>query len=221
VQVTLLSSDKKNWPDALACLAAASAIAVSNIPFNGPVSEVRVARIDGQLKINPDIESAKLADIDLMVAGTERDVLMVEGEMKEVAEADMVAAIKHAHETIKKHCAVINELAAMVPKAAVKRTYEHEDSDPALQQAIHDFCYQKFFDLAMKPSAKEARSEAFSKVKEDFLATMSEEDQLAKKAMLARYFKKVQKEAVRRVVLDHGVRLDGRKTTDIRPIWGE
>jgi polyribonucleotide nucleotidyltransferase len=218
VQVMLMSHDKKNHSDALACLAGAAALAVSDIPFGGPVSEVRVARIDGRFVVNPDMAEVERADMDLIVAATERDILMVEGEMKEVQEADMIEAIKVAHEAIKVHCRVLNELAAAVPKSATKRTYSHENNDPVVEQLIHDFCYQRFYDLAMKPSTKEERSANFSQVKEECLATLSEE-QKADKAMLARYFKKVQKKAVRNVVLDHGVRLDGRKTTDIRPIW--
>jgi polyribonucleotide nucleotidyltransferase len=220
VQVMLMSHDKKNHSDALACLAGAAALAVSDIPFGGPVSEVRVARIDGRFVVNPDMAEVERADMDLIVAATERDILMVEGEMKEVQEADMIEAIKVAHEAIKVHCRVLNELAAAVPKSATKRTYSHENNDPVVEQLIHDFCYQRFYDLAMKPSTKEERSANFSQVKEECLATLSEE-QKADKAMLARYFKKVQKKAVRNVVLDHGVRLDGRKTTDIRPIWCE
>jgi polyribonucleotide nucleotidyltransferase len=218
VQVMLMSHDKKNHSDALACLAGAAALAVSDIPFGGPVSEVRVARIDGRFVVNPDMAEVERADMDLIVAATERDILMVEGEMKEVQEADMIEAIKVAHEAIKVHCRVLHELAAAVPKSATKRTYSHENNDPVVEQLIHDFCYQRFYDLAMKPSTKEERSANFSQVKEECLATLSEE-QKADKAMLARYFKKVQKKAVRNVVLDHGVRLDGRKTTDIRPIW--
>ncbi|MCB0794281.1 MAG: polyribonucleotide nucleotidyltransferase [Flavobacteriales bacterium] len=220
VVITLMSTDKKNHSDSLACLAGAAALAVSDIPFGGPVSEVRVSRINGQFKVNPTMEESAEADLDLIVAATENDILMVEGEMKEVQEADMIEAIKVAHEAIKVHCRVLNELSAAVPKSQVKRTYEHENKNEALEKKIFDFCYQRYYDLAMKPSAKEERSANFGQVKEDCLATLSEEE-LADKAMLNRYFKKAQKKAVRNVVLDHGVRLDGRKSTDIRPIWCE
>lgn len=221
VMVTLLSSDKRNQPDALACLAASAAIAVSDIPFSGPVSEVRIARIDGEWMINPNFEAAKRADIDLVVAGTAKDILMVEGEMKEVQEAEMIEAIKLAHEAIQTQCKGIEALAAQVPKAAVKRTYSHEQNDAELEKKVRDFCYQRYYDIAMQASAKEERGEAFAKVKEDFMATLPEEGRDALKPMLARYFKKTQKEAVRRVVLDHGKRLDGRRTDEIRPIWSE
>ncbi|MCB0792266.1 MAG: polyribonucleotide nucleotidyltransferase [Flavobacteriales bacterium] len=220
VVISLMSTDKKTQSDSLACLAGAAALAVSDIPFSGPVSEVRVARIDGRMVLNPEVEMAASADIDLIVAGTLTDILMVEGEMKEVQEEDMIEAIKLAHEAIKKQCAVLNELSAAVPKSQVKRTYEHENKNEALEKKIFDFCYQRYYDLALQPSSKEERSANFGKVKEDCLATLSEEEQ-ADKAMLARYFKKAQKKAVRNVVLDKGVRLDGRKTTDIRPIWSE
>ncbi|HPJ51889.1 MAG TPA: polyribonucleotide nucleotidyltransferase [Flavobacteriales bacterium] len=220
VMITLMSTDKKNHSDSLACLAGAAALAVSDIPFGGPVSEVRVARINGQFMINPDIDESTQADIDLIVAATEHDILMVEGEMKEVQESEMIEAIKLAHEAIKVHCRVLNELSAAVPKSQVKRSYQHENKNEELEKKIFDFCYQRYYDLAMKPSSKEERSANFSQVKEDCLATLSEEE-LADKSMLNRYFKKAQKKAVRNVVLDNGVRLDGRKPADIRPIWCE
>ncbi|HEY0979101.1 MAG TPA: polyribonucleotide nucleotidyltransferase, partial [Flavobacteriales bacterium] len=220
VIISLMSTDKKNPSDALACLAGAAALAVSDIPFNGPVSEVRVARKNGTWTVNPTFEEMEGSDIDLIVAGTASDILMVEGEMKEVSEAEMIEGIKRAHDAIKVQCRVLNELSAAVPKSQVKRTYNHEENDPALEKAIYDATFQKFFDIASVASAKEVRGDAFNKVKEEFLATLPEETK-AKKAMLARYFKKAQKAGVRRVVLEKGVRLDGRKTTDIRPIWSE
>jgi polyribonucleotide nucleotidyltransferase len=220
VQVSLMSTDKKNPSDALACLAAAAALAVSDIPFNGPVSEVRVARKSGKWTINPTFEEMEGSDIDLIVAGTSSDILMVEGEMKEVSEGEMIEGIKIAHDAIKVQCRVLNELGAAVAKSHTKRTYNHEEKDEALEKAIYNATFQKYYDIALVASAKEVRGEAFAKVKEDFLATLTDE-QKSKKAMLARYFKKAQKAGVRRVVLEKGVRLDGRKTTDIRPIWSE
>ncbi|MEZ4808143.1 MAG: polyribonucleotide nucleotidyltransferase [Flavobacteriales bacterium] len=220
VVVSLMSADKQNQSDAIACLAAAAALAVSDIPFGGPVSEVRVARINGKFVLNPMLSAMEGVDLDLIVAGTKTDILMVEGEMNEVQESDMIEAIKLAHEAIKKQCIALDELSAMVPKSQVKRTYNHENNVEEIGRKIMDFCYQKYYDLALTPSSKEVRSENFSKVKEDCLATLSEEEK-TDKAMLARYFKKAQKKAVRNVVLDKGVRLDGRKTTDIRPIWSE
>ncbi|HNE79598.1 MAG TPA: polyribonucleotide nucleotidyltransferase, partial [Flavobacteriales bacterium] len=220
VMVSLLSTDKKNPSDSIACLAAAAALAVSDIPFNGPVSEVRVSRKNGTWSINPTFDAIENADIDLIVAGTSSDILMVEGEMKEVSEAEMIEGIKLAHDAIKLQCQALNELAAAVPKSSPKRTYNHEEKDEALEKAIYNATFQKYYDIASVASAKEVRSEAFAKVKEEFVATLPEETK-AKKAMLARYFKKAQKAGVRRVVLEKGVRLDGRKTTDIRPIWSE
>ncbi|HPF92024.1 MAG TPA: polyribonucleotide nucleotidyltransferase, partial [Flavobacteriales bacterium] len=220
VVVSLMSADKQNQSDAIACLAAAAALAVSDIPFGGPVSEVRVARINGKFVLNPLVSEMEGVDLDLIVAGTKTDILMVEGEMNEVQESDMIEAIKLAHEAIKKQCIALDELSAMVPKSQVKRTYNHENNVEEIGRKIMDFCYQKYYDLALTPSSKEVRSENFAKVKEDCLATLSDEEK-TDKAMLARYFKKAQKKAVRNVVLDKGVRLDGRKTTDIRPIWSE
>ncbi|MBK6543389.1 MAG: polyribonucleotide nucleotidyltransferase [Flavobacteriales bacterium] len=220
VVVSLMSSDKKNQSDALACLAAAAALAVSDIPFGGPVSEARVARIGGRFVINPEFADMANADMDLIVAATASDILMVEGEMKEVQEADMIEAIKLAHDVIKRQCQALTELSAAVPKSQTKRTYNHENNDPVVGQLIHDFCYQKYYDLAMSPSGKEERSASFAAVKDACLATLTDE-QRSDKAMLARFFKKTQKKAVRNVCLDHGKRLDGRKTTEIRPIWSE
>ncbi|HRN38670.1 MAG TPA: polyribonucleotide nucleotidyltransferase, partial [Flavobacteriales bacterium] len=197
-----------------------AAIAVSDIPFHGPVSEVRVIRNGGAWTINPTYAQMEGADIDLIVAGTEKDILMVEGEMLEVSEAEMIEAIKLAHESIKDQCRAINEMAALVPKSLTKRTYNHEENDADLQKAIYDATFQKYYDIAVHPSSKDERGAAFGKVKEDFLATLTDE-QRAKKAMLDRYFKKAQKAAVRRVVLEKGIRLDGRKTDEIRPIWSE
>ncbi|MCB0771765.1 MAG: polyribonucleotide nucleotidyltransferase [Flavobacteriales bacterium] len=220
VQVSMISTDKKNPADSLACLAAAAAIAVSDIPFNGPVSEVRVIRNKGTWTINPTFEQMEDAELDLIVAGTAKDILMVEGEMNEVTEADMIEAIKLAHESIQDQCRVIAELAALVPKSLTKRTYNHEENDAELEKAIYDATFQKYYDVAIHASAKEVRSEAFNRIKEEFTATLTEEQQ-AKKAMLGRYFKKAQKAAVRRVVLEKGIRLDGRRTDEIRPIWSE
>ncbi len=220
VQVSMLSSDKENPADAMACLAASAAIAVSDIPFHGPVSEVRVVRNNNTWVVNPTFAQIEGAELDLIVAGTAKDILMVEGEMKEVSEAEMIEAIKLAHESIREQCRVIDELAAEVPSSRVKRTYNHEVNDPELAKAIYEATFQKYYDIAVHPSSKEERGAAFGKVKEELMATFTEE-QLAKKSMLDRYFKKAQKAAVRRVVLEKGIRLDGRRTDEIRPIWSE
>src|SRR5690606_17291191 len=187
--ISLMSSDKKNPSDSIACLAASAALAVSGIPFAGPVSEGRVARINGRFKVNPEMGEMELADMDPIVPGTERDVLMVEGEMKEVQEADMIEAIKVAHEVIQMQCKALAEFGAAVAKSQPKRTYDHEAVNPELEKRIHEFCYQRYYDLAMNPSSKEERGQNFKQVKDDFMATLTEEEVLvADKAMLARYF---------------------------------
>ncbi len=220
VVISLMSSDKKNQSDAIACLAASAALAVSDIPFAGPVSEVRVARVGGKYLLNPTFAEGEGSDLDLIVAGTKSDILMVEGEMKEVQEADMIEAIKIAHVAIQKQCIALDELGAMVPKSLVKRTYNHENNIAEIGDKIMAFCYQKYYDLAMVPSAKEERMANFAAIKEACMATLADEEK-TDKAMLARFFKKTQKKAVRNVCLDHGKRLDGRKTDQIRPIWSE
>lgn len=220
VQISLMSTDKKNPSDALACLAASAALAVSDIPFNGPVSEVRVIRKEGKWTINPTFQEMEGADIDLIVAGNASDVMMVEGEMQEVSEAEMIEGIKLGHESIKDQCRVINELAAEVPKSKIKRTYNHEENNAELEKAIYDGTFQKYYDITLHASAKEVRGEAFAKVKEEMMATLTDE-QKANKPMLARYFKKAQKTGVRRAMLEKGIRLDGRKMDEIRPIWSE
>ena len=220
VVISLMSTDKNNQSDALACLAASAALAVSDIPFGGPVTEVRVARVNGKMVLNPMHSEMEGVDMDLIVAGTKSDILMVEGEMNEVQEADMIEAIKLAHDAIKKQCVALDELSAMVPKSQTKRTYNHENNDEAIGKKIMDLCYQQYYDFAMEPSAKEARMDKFASIKEECLATLSDEEKMDK-AMLGRFFKKTQKKAVRNVCLDHGKRLDGRKTDQIRPIWSE
>jgi len=220
VNVFLISAEKEIMPDALAGLAASAALAVSDIPFNGPISEVRVARIEGQMVINPSFEALKSADIDIMVAGTLDNIMMVEGELKEVNEADMLAAIKYAHEEIKIHCRAQIELCEEVGKT-VKREYCHETNDEDLRKAIYDFCYDKCYTIAKKASAKHERSEAFEALKAEFVATIPEEELEEKMLMISRYYHAVEKEAMRNLILDEGVRLDGRSTVDIRPIWCE
>ncbi len=221
VFVQLISSDKETMPDALACLAASAAIAVSDLPFNGPVSEVRVGRINGELVVNPTKSELENSDIDMMIAGSSDSIVMVEGEMDEISEEEMVQAILFAHDAIKGQCAAINELAAQVEKAQTKREYSHEDSDEALLESISKACYDKLFEIANVPSAKHERSEAFAAVLDEFKATLSEEELEEKAELISRYFGKVKKEAVRDVALKNGQRLDGRSTTDIRDIWSE
>ena len=220
VQVSLISAEKDIQPDALAGLAASSALAVSDIPFGGPISEVRVVRIDGEFKINPNFSEMEKADIDLMVAATYDNIMMVEGEMKEVSEADMLEAIKFAHEEIKKHCKVQMELSEECGKT-VKRTYCHEVNDEELKKAVEAFCYDKCYAVAKSGQDKHARSDAFDAIKEEFMQTIPEEEREDKQMMVERYYHAVEKAAMRNLILDEGQRLDGRKTDEVRPIWCE
>lgn len=219
VMVQLLSADDKVMPDTLACLAASAAIAVSDIPFNGPVSEVRVGRIGGQFVINPDQKDIASSDIDMIVAATEKNIMMVEGEMAEISEKDMADAILFAHEAIKVHCQVQKALEAEAGKTQ-KREYSHEDSDEVLYKKIKDFCYDKVQEVARKASNKDERSEAFDAIITACKETFTEEE-LEKEFLTKFYYGKVKKEAVRRVILDNKTRLDGRGMRDIRPIWTE
>lgn len=220
VNVNLISADADTQPDALAGLAASAALAASDIPFGGPISEVRVARINGEFRINPAFSEMKDSDLELMVAATYDNIMMVEGEMNEVSEADMLEAIKFAHEAIKKQCLVQVELNKELGKD-VKRDYPHDEEDEDLRKAVHEFCYDKCYALAKSAKPKQERTDGFEQIKADFLATLSEEDQEAKAAMVARYYNNEEKAAMRNMILDEGVRLDGRKTAEVRPIWCE
>ncbi len=221
VIISLISSDDNILPDALAGLAASAALAVSDIPFQGPISEVRVSRIDGKFVVNPPTTELEKADIDLMVAASMDNIMMVEGEMNEVSENELIEAIKFAHEHIKIQCQAQLELAAMVQKAAVKREYCHETNDAELKERLHQFAYNRIVQIASQASAKHERSDAFSAIKEEFIATLSEEEAKEKGFMISRYYHDVEKEAVRNVILDKRQRLDGRKLDEIRPIWCE
>ena len=220
VTINLISAEKDIQPDALAGLAASAALAVSDIPFGGPISEVRVARINGEFKINPNFSEMENADLDIMVAATYDNIMMVEGEMKEVSEAEMLAAIKFAHEEIKKHCKVQMELTEETGKTQ-KRAYCHEENDEELRKAVEAFCYDRCYAIAKSGSAKHERSDAFDALKEEFYQTLPEEDREAKKMMVERYYHAVEKAAMRNLILDEGIRLDGRSSTQIRPIWCE
>lgn len=221
VIVTLISSDNDILPDALAGLAASAALAVSDIPFNGPISEVRVARINGKLMINPAASVLPEADIDIMVAASMDNIMMVEGELKEASEADMIEALKFAHDAIKIQCRAQIELAAMVEKSAPKREYNHETNDEELRTKLRDFCYNKVVAVASTPSSKHERGDAFDAILQEFITTLPEEEAKEKEFMIKRYYHDVEKEAVRNVVLDKRQRLDGRKLDEIRPIWCE
>ena len=225
VIVQLLSYDGHTQPDSLAGLAASTAIAVSDIPFEAPISEVRVARIDGQFVINPTLEQMADADIELMVGATADSIAMVEGEMKFVCEAEMIDALKAAHEAIKDQVEAQKALAAQVPKAAHKRVYCHETNDEELREKVRKDTYDKVYAVAKMGLGKQERSEKFSEVIDEFIAENFPEegmdkDERAQKVALAKlYYHDVERDAVRRLILDEGIRLDGRKTTEIRPIW--
>jgi polyribonucleotide nucleotidyltransferase len=221
VNVILFSADSENMPDALAGLAASAALAVSDIPFNGPISEARVARINGQFIINPTFQQLAQADIDIMVGATLDNIMMVEGEMNEVSEAEMLEAIKFAHEEIKKHCLALIELTEQVGKTE-KRAYCHEENDEELRKLVWDKCYAPAYAVATSQNPdKHQRTEAFEAVLNQFLESLPEEEREEKAALAGKYYHDVEKEAMRRSILDEGKRLDGRKTNEIRPIWSE
>ncbi len=221
VNVILFSADGEDMPDALAGLAASAALAVSDIPFNGPISECRVARIDGKYVVNPTFSELEKADIDIMVGATLDNIMMVEGEMDEVQESEMLEAIKVAHEAIKIQCQAQLELSEACGKL-VKREYCHEINDDELRKDVHEKCYAKAYAVATSGTDKHQRAEAFEAVVEEYKAQFSEEELTDEKVeMIGRYYHDVEKEAMRRAILDEGKRLDGRKTTEIRPIWIE
>jgi len=221
VLITLISGDKNDAPDALAALAASAALMVSDIPFNGPISEVRVARIEGELIINPPIDKMETADLDVIVAATTKDIIMVEGEMKEISEAEMLKVLKFAHDHIKIQCQAQHELAGMIEKAANKREYSHETNDEELKERMYTELYPKCYEVAGLGTAKQQRSELFNKILEDFVDTFQEEEAVEKASMIKRYYHNIEKEAVRNFVLDERKRIDGRKLDEIRPIWSE
>lgn len=219
VQVTLISSDKNVSPDSLAGMAASAAIVVSDIPFNGPVSEVRVCRIDGSFTVNPSIEDASRADIDLIVAGSEKNIVMVEGECKEVQEKDMAEAIREAHEAIRIMCRAQKDLEAKVG-AQTKRAYSHEVHDEELREKVTKACYDHVYAVARSCNAnKSERRQAFRKVLDDFLESMTEEERAAKEGLAKKYYHDVEFQAMRDMILKEKIRLDGRGLRDIRPIW--
>jgi polyribonucleotide nucleotidyltransferase len=222
--VILFSADNDcngDMPDALAGLAASAALAVSDIPFNGPISEVRIARIDGQFKLNPTSAELKKADMDIVVGATLENIMMVEGEMSEVQESDLLEALKIAHEAIKVQCRAQLELAELAGKT-VKREYCHEENDEELRKDIWDKTYAKAYAEATSANPDKHQREAnFKAIYEEYIAAMDEETALEKAEMISRYYHEVEKEAMRRSILDEGKRLDGRTTTEIRPIWSE
>ena len=220
VMIQLMSHDENVMPDALAGLAASAALAITDIPFECPISEVRVARIDGEFVINPSRAQLENADIDLMVGASEDSVAMVEGEMKEVSEEEMTEAIKIAHEAIKVQCKAQEALAQAVGKKET-RAYDPEETDEELEAKIHELAYQKCYDIAKEGTSKQERSEKFAAVLEEINASFTDEELEEKGALISTYYGKSQKAAVRNLTLNEGLRLDGRTTTDIRPIWCE
>ena len=227
VNVMLLSADGVDQPDALAGFAASAALACSDIPFECPISEVRVARINGEYVIDPTFEQMKEADMDIMVGASAENIMMVEGEMKEVSEQDMIGALKAAMAAIKPMCELQTELSKELGKD-VKREYDHEVNDEELREQMNKELYQPAYDVTKQALEKQARAEAFEKILEDFkekyAAAHSDltEDELEEKyAMMERYYHDVERDAMRRCILDEGIRLDGRKTDEIRPIWCE
>ncbi len=227
VNVMLLSADGVDQPDALAGFAASAALACSDIPFECPISEVRVARVNGEYVIDPTFEQMKEADMDIMVGASAENIMMVEGEMKEVSEQDLLGALKAAMAAIKPMCELQAELSKELGKD-VKREYDHEVNDEELREQMNKELYQPAYDVTKQALEKHARAEAFEKIladfKEQYAAAHSDltEDELEEKyAMMDRYYHDVERDAMRRCILDEGIRLDGRKTTDIRPIWCE
>ncbi|PXV63348.1 polyribonucleotide nucleotidyltransferase [Dysgonomonas alginatilytica] len=221
VTITMFSSDGIDMPDALAGLAASAALAVSDIPFNGPISEVRVGRIDGKFVVNPTFQQLAQADMDIMVGATIDNIMMVEGEMKEVSEAEMLEAIKIGHEAIKVQCQAQIELMELCG-TTVKREYCHEVNDEDLRKDVWEKCYDKAYVVAASCNTnKHERIANFKAIVDEYKAALTPEELAEKGALISRYYHDVEKEAMRRSILDEGKRLDGRKTTEIRPIWSE
>ena len=222
VMISLISYDGKVMPDSLAGLAASAAVAITDIPFNGPFSEVRVIKKDGVLSINPSWETLQSGvELDIMVGASKDSIVMVEGEMDEITEQEMIEAISFAHEEIKIQIEAQERLAARIEKAQTKREYCHETHDEELRKEIWDYAYQRYYDIAKDPSAKHERSDKFSAVVDEFLEKYTEEELEEKEVLAKTYFHDVQKEAVRQLILNENIRLDGRNNQQIRPIWCE
>jgi len=223
VNIMLISAESDIMPDALAGLAASAALSVSDIPFNGPISEVRAARVGGKLMINPGFKELEEADLDILVGATEENILMVEGEMNEVSESEMLEAIKFAHEEIKRHCRIQKEMTKETGKEE-KRSYEHEQNDEKLATEVDKQSYDKLVKIAKSVLPKHERHEGIDAIREELMESLipeGDEEEAAKTLMIKRYFHDVEKKALRNMILDDGLRLDGRKTDEIRPIWGE
>ncbi len=220
VMIQLMSHDEEVMPDSLAGLAASAAIQLSDFPFECAISEARAARIDGEFVINPSRAQLEEADIDIMVGASKDSVMMVEGEMEECSEEEMVEAIKFAHEHIKKQCEAQEKLAKAFGKKDV-REYDPEEEDVDLMKKVNEFTYDRCYKVAKKGLSKAERNEAFDSIKEELISSFGEEELEEKEGLINKYFHKSEKEAIRNLTLEKGIRLDGRKTTDIRPIWCE
>jgi polyribonucleotide nucleotidyltransferase len=220
VMIQLMSHDENVMPDALAGLAASAAIQLSDIPIEAPVSEVRVGRIDGKLILNPSQKQLEISDIDMVIGATEDSVMMVEGELKEISEEEMVEAIRFAHDAIKAHCKAQVKLAEAFGKKPT-REYAIAPSSEEIAAKVRDLAYDKIYAIAKAGSSKHERSDAFDAIKEEVLAAFTDEEKAESESLIKNYFYKVEKEAVRELTLAEGLRLDGRKTTEIRPIWCE
>jgi len=223
VMISLISYDGQSIPDDLAGLAASAAIAITDIPFNGPMSEVRVVRIDGELSINPKFEDLKNSDLDIMVGATKDSIVMVEGEMKEISEQEMLEAITFAHAEIKKQVEAQERLAEKVGKSFPKREYSHETHDEEIREKVWKETYDKVYEVAKTPSGKEERGEKFKAIREEFLAQYAEDaEELERVTPFVKvYYHDVEKEAMRQMILNDKIRLDGRDPETIRPIWSE
>lgn len=220
VNIYLISAEEEVLPDSLAALAASSALSVSDIPFHGPISEARIVRVDGKLMINPSVKDASEADIDMIVAATSENILMVEGEMSEVSEAEMVEAIKFAHEAIKVQCTAQKELEELVGKTE-KRTYDHENNDEELKKELYDLFYDKVYEIAKSEiNVKSERSDAFKALIDSYEEGLPEDHEVDLE-LVGRYFHEIEKKAVRAMMLTEDKRLDGRKFDEIRPIWSQ
>jgi polyribonucleotide nucleotidyltransferase len=223
VTVQLISGDTDDYPDALAGLAASSAIMVSDLPFNGPMSEVRVSRINGKLIINPTQSQNQKADMDLVVGATMDNIIMVEGEMSEVSEKDVLEALKFAHIAIKKQCQAQLEFAQLAG-IKPKREYDKQKEDEQLKEAVHKATFEKVYAIAKSARPKHERSDEFTKIIDEFIESLPElehDEMEARNSMIKRYYHDIERTAVRNLILDEGIRLDGRKTDEIRPIWCE
>ena len=222
VMIQLISYDGVNMPDSLAGFAASAAIAVSDIPFGGPMSEVRVGKVDGKLIINPTLEQMEASSVDCMIAGTADNIVMVEGEMDEISEAELVEIIQFAHDAIKKQCAFQLEIAAGVETSKVKREYSHETHDDAIKAKIHEAVFEKCKAVARQGLADKAkRAELFREIYQEYVDALDEETLEAESPFISVYFNKSKKDAVRTVMLEERIRLDGRNMDEIRPIWSE